>query len=56
MLGPASRCARFFGALLRQAVRSASRTVLFFAVRSRTFVAPYRPQPPLTGWNPSGSI
>ena len=51
--------AYFLVALLlvdRAARRFPRRTVLFFADRRRTFVAPWRPQPPLTGWNPSGSI
>src|SRR5437660_579882 len=38
--------ARRFGARLRQAVISASRTATFLAARNQTFVAPPRPQPP----------
>src|SRR5947208_906965 len=41
--------ARRFGARLRQAAIRASRTAPFLAARNRTFVAPPRPQPPLTG-------
>src|SRR5437870_11428873 len=46
--------ARRFGARLRHAVISASRTAPFLAARNRTFVAPPRPQPPLTGAKAAG--
>src|SRR6266704_2324749 len=49
---PASR----FGARLRQAVISGLRTAPFLAARNRTFVAPPRPQPPLTGAKAAGWV
>ena len=46
---------RLFGATLRQAVSSAGRSVAAVAAARRTFVAPPKPHPPLTGTNTLGA-